>query len=153
MKEIYVIYTGYYSDVCEHGYFTEEDKAKEYCGYMNQFNPSRWNKYRYYKLEPIDLQETKRKSIPLFSVDTQGWDIKSISGQMVEDIDHLQHYCNDYTEYGLSYDFELHLKFTGLDSVDHARKAAQDLIAMIKEKYQECNDWELTMESFGGYAW
>lgn len=158
MKEIYVVYTGCYSDVCEHGYFTEEDKAKEYCEFMNQVCDNSWNKYRYYELKPVDLQKPQGKSVSLFTVSTDGWDIINIEGQIVncEETEHLCHYCTDYSGFAsddksiLENDFDLRLVFIGFDDKERVFKAAQDLIAIIKKKYYECNDWELTMSCFGG---
>lgn len=161
MKEIYVVYTGCYSDVYEHGYFTTEDEAKEYCDFMNQHHTNSWKEYRYYGLKSINLQEQKNKSVSLYTVSTDGWDIINIEGQVInsKDAEHLHHSCRDYSGFAsddeLVYEanFDLELIFAGLDDKDHAFKAAQDLIAMIKEKYYECNDWELTMECFGGEVW
>ena len=36
---------------------------------------------------------------------------------------------------------------------DKAIKIAQDTIAQLKEKYVECEDWCLAMESIGGFVW
>lgn len=158
MKEIYVVYTGCYSDIREHGYFTTKEEAKEYCDFMNQVCTDSWDEYRYYELKPINLQEQKSEIVSLFTVETQGWNIIDIEGQMVKDgdVERLHHCCKNYSESSqdeesfCETDFELHLVFIGLNDINHARKAARDLIAMIREKYYECNDWKLTMECFGG---
>ena len=158
MKEIYVVYTGCYSAIEEHGYFTEENKAKEYCEFMNRPCTNTWNEYRYYKLEPINLLERKAKSVSLFMIETQGWSMAKIEGRMIEseEAQYYKHRCKVRSGNKSEFDetqFELKLVFTGLEDKNHARKSAQDLIAMIREKYYECNDWKLTMECFGGELW
>lgn len=160
MNTIYVVYTGCYSDTYEYGYTTNEEEAKMYCEYMNQHNPNSWKRYNYYALQKITpLEKQKEQVVSLFRVtvevssDNSEWEIVEIAGSMEdkENAMSLRHYLYDNSDY--SGDSELTLNFVGLRDENHAKKAAQDLIAEVKEKYCECEDWKLTMSCFGGFVY
>ena len=57
---------------------------------------------------------------------------------------------DDYVYDDDSFRFDLEIV---CDNKDKAIKIAQDVLAQIKEKYIECEDWNLAMESVGGFVW
>ena len=61
---------------------------------------------------------------------------------------------DDYVYYDGDEDdsFKFNLEIV-CDDKNKAIKIARDVIAQIKEKYIECEDWTLAMESVGGYVW
>lgn len=43
--------------------------------------------------------------------------------------------------------------FVAANDENKARKIVCDTMVQIKEKYNECEDWEITMISIGGIVW
>ena len=63
-----------------------------------------------------------------------------------DELDDYVYYNGDEAD---SFSFNLEIV---CDDKDKAIKIAQDVIAQIKEKYVECEDWHLAMESVGGFV-
>lgn len=161
MKEIWLICSGCYSDIDWHGFFETEQEAKEYCEWHNKYTSDDWNRVWYSKVNSMSFKNEKENNKVVYKITTDGYVIEE------DEIEVMLRY-NPSNIYGVvldeEYDFELDdyvydddsFRFDleiVCDNKDKAIKIAQDVLAQIKEKYIECEDWNLAMESVGGFVW
>lgn len=150
MKEIWLICSGC-SDIGWHGFFETEQEAKEYCDWKNKYTSDDWDRIWYSRVKLMSIQNEKESSKIAYKITTNGYKIKEdeVEIELLSD--------NVTNSYEMSYyeeDETFYFYFTIVcDDKNKAIKIAQDTIAQLKEKYDECGDWCLAMESIGGFVW
>ena len=161
MKEIWLICSGCYSDINWHGFFETEQEAKDYCEWHNKYTSDDWNRVWYSKVNSMSFKNEKEINKIVYKITTDGYVIKENEIEVMLRFNPSNRYEVVLYE---EYDFELHdyvydedsFRFNleiVCDDKNKAIKIAQDIIAQIKEKYIECEDWNLAMESVGGFVW
>lgn len=161
MKEIWLICSGCYSDINWHGFFETEQEAKDYCEWHNKYTSDDWNRVWYSKVNSMSFKNEKEINKIVYKITTDGYVIKENEIEVMLRFNPSNRYEVVLDE---EYDFELHdyvydedsFRFNleiVCDDKNKAIKIAQDIIAQIKEKYIECEDWNLAMESVGGFVW
>ena len=151
MKEIWLIYSGCYSDIKWNGFFETEQEAKEYCEWKNKYTSSDWDRVWYSRVKLMSIHKEKECSKIAYKITTDNYNIcaDEIEAELVS--------YNATNSYEMSYydeDGTFEFYFTIVcNNKDKAIKIAYDTIAQLKEKYIECEDWHLVMESIGGFVW
>lgn len=164
MKEVWLICSGCYSDINWHGFFETEQEAKDYCEWHNKYTSDDWNRVWYSKVSPMSLKNEKETNKVVYNITTDGYVIREDEVEVMlnynpsnryvvildevydDELDDYVYYNGDEAD---SFSFNLEIV---CDDKDKAIKIAQDVIAQIKEKYVECEDWHLAMESVGGFV-
>lgn len=161
MKEIWLICSGCYSDIDWHGFFETEQEAKEYCEWHNKYTSDDWNRVWYSKVNSMSFKNEKEINKIVYKITTDGYVIKENEIEVMLRVNPSNRYemvldkvydfeLDDYVYDEDSFRFILEIV---CDNKDKAIKIAQDVLAQIKEKYIECEDWNLAMESVGGFVW
>lgn len=154
-KEIYMVYTECYNDVSWHGYFETKQEAKDYCDWRNKYAHDDWDRYWYSEVKPMNIQEEKEGMKVVYRVKTDKFLIDTVEAKLrhkdSKDNHCMKYYPKDYY-YGNEEETYSFVFFIETNSEDKARKIAYDLMAQVKEKYVECEDWELAMDCIGGYV-
>ena len=151
MKEIWLICSGCYSDINWHGFFETEQEAKEYCEWKNKHTSCDWDRVWCSRVKLMSLHKEKERSKIAYKITTNNYNI------CVDEIEVELASCDTTNSYEMFYydedeTFDLHFTIV-CNNKDKAIKIAQDTIAQLKEKYVECEDWCLAMESIGGFVW
>lgn len=151
MKEIWLICSGCYSDIGWHGFFETEQEAKEYCDWKNKYTSDDWDRVWYSRVKPMSIQNEKESSKIAYKITTDGYKIREdeVEVKLLSD-NATNSYEMSYYEEDETFDFYFTIV---CDDKNKAIKIAQDTIAQLKEKYDECGDWNLTMSCIGGYVW
>ena len=155
VNEIWIVSSGCYSDVMDHGFFLTEQDAKEYCDWVNQYQSGDWNRYYYHRLKHINIAKEKKQKKPMYEIHIEKdfvVDVENIHTELF-DYDRENQYCMYYYEEGELFSGEEDWNMTfqiQTDNKEKALKITYDLIAQLKEKYAECEDWQMTIESIGG---
>lgn len=150
MKEVWLICSGCYSDVRWHGFFETEQEAKDYCEWKNKYISNDWDELWYSRIDSMSITKEKESHKIAYIIGTDNYEIitDTIEEELVS-----YNATNTYQMWHDEYD-SIRFHFTIVsDSKDKAIKIAQDTIAQLKEKYVECEDWNLAMESVGGFVW
>ncbi len=161
MKEIWLICSGCYSDIDWHGFFETEQEAKDYCEWHNKYTSDDWNRVWYSKVNSMSFKNEKENNKIVYKITTDGYVIKENEIEVMLRVNPSNIYgvvldeeydfeLDDYVYDDDSFRFDLEIV---CDNKDKAIKIAQDVLAQIKEKYIECEDWNLAMESVGGFVW
>ena len=151
MKEIWLICSGCYSDIHWHGFVETEEEAKTYCEWRNQYLSDDWDRMWYSRVPFMSIQMEPKTKQTVYKIFTEKDQI------ITEDIE------VELVEQGTKHSYEMRYfeepdwfscEFAIVcDSKERAIKIAQDTLAQLKEKYVECEDWCLAMESIGGFVW
>lgn len=165
MKEIWLICSGCYSDINWHGFFETEQEAKDYCEWHNKYTSDDWNRVWYSKVNSMSFKNEKEINKIVYKITTDGYVIKENKIEVMLRVNPSNRYemvldevyddeLDDYVYYDGDEDdsFKFNLEIV-CDDKNKAIKIARDVIAQIKEKYIECEDWTLAMESVGGFVW
>jgi hypothetical protein len=161
MKEIWLICSGCYSDINWRGFFETEQEAKDYCEWHNKYTSDNWNQVWYSKVNSMSFKNEKENNKTVYKITTDGYVIKENEIEVMLRFNPSNRYevvldeeydfeLDDYVYDEDSFRFNLEIV---CDDKNKAIKIARDVIAQIKEKYIECEDWTLAMESVGGYVW
>ena len=150
MKEIWLICSGCYSDVDWHGFFETEQEAKDYCEWHNEYTSDNWNQVWYSKVNSISFKNEKENNKIVYKITTDEYVIQEDEIEVMLRVNASNRYGVILDEVGGDFSFNLEIV---CDNKNKAIKIAQDVIAQIKEKYTECEDWNLAMDSVGGFVW
>ena len=150
MDKIWVVGMGTYSDAQDIGYFLTEEDAKAYCELKNK-GRCQWTSYWYHELKPLDLVKIKseiyyKHQVSLeFSGELIDIFIEAEEGEMPQNT--CQIYAGEVENEFEAFECDVYLK--EIDE-ERALKIAVDTLAQVKEKYYECQDMNLVMDSVGG---
>lgn len=149
MKEIWLVCNGRYSDINWHGFFETEREAKEYCEWMNnKCDSDHWNEFWYTCVKSMLIKKEKKEDKIVYRITTNGYVIEECDIEVMLQPNAKNRYIvTSDDDNGFKFIFEI-----VCDDKNKAIKIAQDTIAQIKEKYKECEDWDLAMSSIGGHS-
>lgn len=151
MKEVWFICSGQYNGIKCHGFFETEQEAKEYCEWKNKYTSYEWAKVWYTDMEKMSFKEEQECNVIAYNIETKGYKIceDEIEIELVEtDATDSCAFIPRNSDGSFSFYFTI-----VCNDKDKAIKIVQGMIAELKEKYIECQDWNLVMQSIGGDIW
>lgn len=150
MKKVYVIFDGCYSDIGWHGFFLTEEEARVYCEWKNKYSRDSWDEYWYSEIDLLSLEEEQKGTTVAYKVVIHDYEISFVEPLLVNKGTKNEYMLEIHEGYYSHGDFLVFEFVIVCDSEDKAKKITHDTLAQLREKYAECEDWDLAMSSIGG---
>ena len=150
MNKVYVIFNGCYSDIGWHGFFLTEEEARAYCDWKNQYARDSWDEYWYSDVDLLSLKKEQKETTRAYKVIAHDYEIGGVEPLRVGKGTKNEYMLEVHEGYYSHGDFLVFEFIIVCDSEDKAKKITYDTLAQLREKYAECEDWDLAMSSIGG---